>query len=80
MNPIGRPGLTPAQKKDLWRRWKDGQSLSEIARALGKHPGSIHSVVKANGGIVPAAKTRAARSLTSAEREEISRGIVAGDS
>jgi IS30 family transposase len=80
MNPIGRPGLTPTQKKDLWRRWRDGQSLSEIARALGKHPGSIHGVVKANGGIVPEAKTRAARSLTSAEREEISRGLAQGES
>ena len=80
MNPNGRPGLTPAQKRDLWQRWKDGQSLSEIARALGKHPGSIHGVVKANGGIVPAIRTRAARSLTSAEREEISRGLAQGAS
>jgi IS30 family transposase len=80
MNSIGRPGLTPAQKKELWQRWKDGQSLSEIARALGKHPGSIHGVVKANGGIVPATKTRAARSLSSTEREEISRGLAQGDS
>ena len=80
MNPNGRPGLTPAQKRDLWQRWKDGQSLSEIARALGKHPGSIHGVVKANGGIVPATRTRGARSLTSAEREEISRGLAQGES
>lgn len=80
MNPSGRPGLTPAQKKDLWQRWKEGQSLSDIARALGKHPGSIHGVVKANGGIVPATTTRAARSLSTAEREEISRGIAQGDS
>lgn len=80
MSSIGRPGLTPVQKKDLWRRWKEGQSLSEIARALGKHPGSIHGVVKANGGIVPASKTRAARSLTTTEREEISRGIAQSDS
>lgn len=80
MKPIGRPGLSPAQKKDLWQRWKEGQSLSEIARALGKHPGSIHGVVKANGGIVPATKTRAPRSLTSTEREEISRGLAQGES
>ena len=80
MNPNGRPGLTAAQKKDLWQRWKDGQSLSEIARALGKHPGSIHGVVKAHGGIVPTAKIRAARSLTSTEREEISRGLAQAES
>jgi DNA-binding CsgD family transcriptional regulator len=37
MNPLGRPGLTPAQKRELWRRWKEGQSLSEIGRALGSN-------------------------------------------
>jgi IS30 family transposase len=75
MNPLGRPGLTPAQKRELWRRWKEGQSLSEIGRALGKHAGSIHGVVKASGGIVPPERTRSARVLRSEEREEISRGI-----
>ena len=72
---MGRPGLSWAQKRELWRRWKDGQSLSEIGRALGKHAGSIHGVVKASGGIAPAVRTRAARTLSLAEREEISRGL-----
>jgi IS30 family transposase len=62
------------EKKELWRRWKEGQSLSEIGRALGKHAGSIHGVVKANGGIVPTTRKRRASALTLAEREEISRG------
>lgn len=47
----------------------------EIDRALGRHAGSIHGVVKANGGIVPAARTRSARTLSVTEREEISRGL-----
>lgn len=63
MAQLGRPGLTPAQRKELWRRWKEGESLSEIGRALGKHAGSIHGVVKANGGIVPAARTLGADPL-----------------
>ena len=50
----GRPGLSPEQKRELWRRWKAGESLSEIGRALGKQAGSIHGVVAANGGYVPA--------------------------
>ena len=29
----GRPGLTPEQKRELWSRWKSGESLSEIGRA-----------------------------------------------
>jgi IS30 family transposase len=80
MARMGRPGLTSAQKKDLWRRWKEGESLSEIGRALGKHAGSIHGVVKASGGIVPAARTRSPRTLSLTEREEISRGLAHGAS
>jgi IS30 family transposase len=80
MAQMGRPGLTSAQKKELWRRWKEGESLSEIGRALGRHAGSIHGVVKANGGIVPATRTRSARTLSLVEREEISRELAGGRS
>ncbi len=45
MAQMGRPGLSTAQKAELWQRWKQGQSLSEIGRLLGKHAGSIHGVV-----------------------------------
>ena len=30
-----RPRLTPAQKTELWRRWRRGESLNAIGRALG---------------------------------------------
>jgi IS30 family transposase len=70
--------MSDAQKREVWHRWRRGQSLSDIGRALGKVPGSIHGVVKANGGYVPADRTRRADSLTLAEREEISRGLAAG--
>jgi IS30 family transposase len=72
---MGRPGLSAAQKADLWQRWKQGQSLSEIGRALGKHAGSIHGVVSSNGGFAPAIPRRSRWALTLAEREEISRGV-----
>ena len=74
----GRPGLSPDQKRELWRRWKAGESLSEIGRALGRQAGSIHGVVAANGGYVPAPRRRSARVLSLAEREEISRGLAEG--
>jgi IS30 family transposase len=80
MAQMGRPGLTSEQGKELWRRWKEGESLSEIGRALGRHAGSIHGVVKANGGIVPATRTRSARVLSLVEREEISRELAGGRS
>lgn len=80
MAVMGRPGLSASQKADLWQRWKEGQSLSEIASALSKNPGSIHGVLSANGGIVPAVRRRSRLALTLAEREEISRGISSGES
>ena len=80
MARMGRPGLSSAQKTELWQRWKSGQSLSDIGRALGKHAGSVHGVLSANGGILPATRCRSSRSLSLAEREEISRGIAVGAS
>lgn len=37
MAQMGRPGLSPAQPKELWQRWKAGESLSEIGRTLARH-------------------------------------------
>ena len=45
MARMGRPGMSRAQKRDLWRRWKGGQSLSDIARFFDKNPGSIFGVL-----------------------------------
>ncbi|SRR6266566_790912 len=80
MAQMGRPGLSAAQKAELWHRWKNGQSLSDIGRALGKHAGSIHNVLSARGGIVSPDRCRSRLALTLSEREEISRGIAAGSS
>ncbi|MDW7646504.1 MAG: IS30 family transposase [Desulfuromonadales bacterium] len=77
---MGRPGLSDADKAELWRRWKEGQTLSEIGRALGKHAGSIHGVLSLKGGIYPAKRKRSRLALTLLEREEISRGIAASHS
>ena len=78
MAQMGRPGLSAQQKRELWARWKAGQSLSDIGRCLGKHAGSIFGVLLSKGGIAPPARIRSRRSLSVHEREEISRGLVAG--
>jgi IS30 family transposase len=78
MAQLGRPGLTAEQKRALWSRWKAGESLSAIGRALGRQSGSIHVVVASNGGYVPAPRRRSPRVLSLAEREEISRGLAEG--
>jgi IS30 family transposase len=75
---MGRPGLSWQQKQELWARWKAGQSLTEIGRSLGKQAGSIFGVVALRGGIAPPARRRSRLSLSMHEREEISRGLVAG--
>ena len=66
-----------AEKADLWQRWKAGQSVSEIGRALGRGHGAVCYVVAARGGIPPPLRQRAARTLSSDDREEISRGLAA---
>ena len=58
---------------NIWVRWKQGDSLSDIGRAIGKHPGSIHHVIAYNGGIAPHPRKRAKKALSLEEREEISR-------
>lgn len=75
-----REGFSAAQKRELWARWKQGESLSAVARALGKRTSSIHVHLAQTGGICPQPRRRSRLALTLAEREEISRGIVAGDS
>jgi len=75
---MGRPGLTQDQKHLLWARWRDGSSMSDIGRELGKHPASVWSILVSRGGIPPAPRKRCARAITLAEREEISRGLAAG--
>jgi hypothetical protein len=58
VNQKRRWGLSAAQKTLLWQRWKDGESLSDIGRSLGKHAASIHAIVRPHGGIMPMVRKR----------------------
>jgi IS30 family transposase len=75
-----RNRLSTEQRTEMWRRWKAGESLHDIGRAFGKGHGSIRFLLTQRGGIVPAARRRSPRTLTLAEREDISRGIASGSS
>ena len=75
-----RNKLSLEQRIDMWRRWKAGESLHEIGRVFGKAHNSIRFLLKQRGGIVPPARRRSPRTLTLAEREDISRGIASGSS
>ena len=78
MSRLGRPGMTDAQKDEVWNRWRGGQSLSDIGRAVGKFPASIFGILRLYGGVTPPPRRRAAIALSLDEREEISRGVSAG--
>src|ERR1700720_738813 len=75
-----RFGLSAIQKRDVWSRWKAGQSLHEIGRAFDKPHSCIRAVLLPGGGIAPALRRRSRWALTVAEREDISRGIASGSS
>jgi IS30 family transposase len=68
------------QKAEMWDRWQRGESLNAIARLFDRGHSSIQRILAETGGIRPATRRRSRRALTLAEREEISRGIVAGQS
>ncbi len=78
MIPRKRTRLSATQRVEVWRRWKAGESLHAIGRALGKDHVVVHLLLKRHGGIAPPARRRSRRALTLAEREDISRGIASG--
>src|SRR3989442_12653883 len=81
MEGNARPRFTPKQKAELWDRWRNGQCIADIARALERRNKSgVYRVLALNGGITPAARRRAPVAPRLGEREEISRGGAAGRS
>ena len=64
----------------MWDRWQRGESLHQIARLFDRNHSSVRRILAETGGIRPAVRQRADRALTLAEREEISRGLMAGQS
>jgi IS30 family transposase len=71
---------TEGQKALMWERWQKGESLHEIARLFDRNHTSVQRILARTGGIRPPARLRSRLALTLAEREEISRAVVAGDS
>ena len=82
----GRPRIfTDAECAELWRRYKAGESVLGIGRALSRDGSAIRRgssavrrVLEGTGGIAPAERRRSQRVLSLVEREEVSRGVAAG--
>jgi len=75
-----RTFYTDSQKALMWERWRAGDSLRQIAQLFDRKHGSVRGILAQTGGIRPAARCRSALRLSIAEREEISRAVVAGQS
>jgi IS30 family transposase len=77
--------LTDAECAELWRRYKAGESVLGIGRALSRGSSAVRRgsstvrrVLEGTGGIAPAERRRSPRALSLVEREDVSRGIAAG--
>src|SRR3954464_3233744 len=81
MEQVSRIWFTPRQRAELWERWRSGQCVADIARALERRNKSgVYRILALNGGIAPRPRRRHRFGLRGEEREEISRGIAAGRS
>ena len=80
MNHRTRIYYTETDKALMWDRWQKGDSLQSIAQLFGRNQPSIAGILSRTGGIRPPKRIRSTTALSVAEREEISRGLVCGDS
>ncbi|NUU04405.1 IS30 family transposase [Herbaspirillum robiniae] len=71
---------TDSQKALMWDRWRKGDSLQQIAQLFDRNHSSVSNILSITGGIRPPPRKRAVNALSLAEREEISRAMVAGQS
>ena len=72
--------LSEADRLEIGDRIWSGQTHAEAAAAVGCSTKSIQRLLTRTGGLAPRGRNRSPRQLTVAEREEISRGLRAGDS
>lgn len=75
---VGR--LSEADRDRIWSLAAEGRTLAGIAREMCRPGATVRDVLRATGGIRPRRRTRAPDRLSVVEREEISRGLAAGES
>ncbi|CQJ66065.1 Uncharacterised protein [Yersinia intermedia] len=72
-----RINYTPEQKAIIWGRYKQGDSLYDIARMFDRYHSSVMPTIHQTGGYRPPTRKRHRLSLSPDEKEDISRGQVA---
>ncbi len=80
MEYLPRIYYTESQKALMWERWRKSESLQQIAQLFDRNHSSIQRILAETGDTQPRPRCRFQRALSLAEREEISRGLVAGHS
>jgi IS30 family transposase len=64
----------------MWEQWRKGESPQHIAQLFDRNHSSVERILAETGGIEPAPRHRSRFALTLAEREEISRALISGQS
>ncbi len=72
--------LSEAEKAEIWDGLERGESMRSISRRLGRANASIYEFVAGCAGRRPRAPSQSELRLGLSEREEISRGLAAGES
>ena len=72
--------FTDIEKAEIWERLEAGESSRSVASSFGCFHSTVRQMVVRTGGARPAVRRVRGSALTLAEREEISRGLAAGQS
>jgi IS30 family transposase len=75
-----RTYYSDSQKALMWERWRQGQTLHQIAALFDRSHTSVQNILVRHGGIRPPERRRAAAALRLGKREEISRALAEGQS
>ena len=71
--------LTCAERLELQRRVRSGETHQSAGAAVGCSAKSVQRLLGKTGGLMPRATSQSALRLSFSEREEISRGLLAGE-
>lgn len=74
------PFVTEAERREIWDRRDEGEPVAVIARRMNRDRDTVRGILAANGGVRPRLLQRSRLALSAEEREEISRGLAAGES
>jgi IS30 family transposase len=74
------PFIRAPERAEIRRRIAAGERPTDVAQVLRRTVGTIHTIVRQEGGLPPRRVLRSPLRLSLAEREELSRGLRAGES